>query len=92
MNTCLFFLHHSVLNDLFSEYKKLVEIKGKVNFDEWVNNVLDWKEKYPLYYDKDSNLIKPGYIIETLYELTKGDAIICTEVGQNQMWSAIHGR
>jgi len=78
----------SVLNDLFSEYKKLVEIKGKVNFDEWVNNVLDWKEKYPLYYDKDSNLIKPGYIIETLYELTKGDAIICTEVGQNQMWSA----
>ena len=46
----------------------------------------DMKEKYPLRYDH-SQLTGP-YIIEKLYELTKGDAIITTEVGQNQMWAA----
>ena len=44
------------------------------------------KEKYPLRYDH-SQLTGP-YVIEKLYELTKGDAIITTEVGQNQMWAA----
>ena len=38
-------------------------------------------------YDRESDLIKPQYVIEKIYELTKGDAIITTEVGQNQMWA-----
>ena len=44
------------------------------------------KEKYPLRYDH-TQLTGP-YVIEKLYELTKGDAIICTDVGQHQMWAA----
>ena len=53
---------------------------------EWTAHISELKEKYPLRYDH-SQLTGP-YIIEKLYELTKGDAIITTEVGQNQMWAA----
>jgi acetolactate synthase I/II/III large subunit len=54
---------------------------------EWLAEIAEWKEKAPLTYCRGSK-IKPQHIIETLYELTKGDAIIATEVGQNQMWTA----
>ncbi|MCX6384398.1 MAG: biosynthetic-type acetolactate synthase large subunit [Actinobacteria bacterium] len=78
----------SVLGDLIVEYKKINEEKGKADFSEWIDMIADWKKKFPVYYDKNSNLLKPGFILETLQELTKGEAIICTEVGQNQMWAA----
>ncbi|MCK7511573.1 MAG: hypothetical protein MZV70_51045 [Desulfobacterales bacterium] len=42
----------------------------------------------PLTYCQNGEVIKPQYVIETLHKLTKGDAIITTEVGQNQMWTA----
>ncbi|MEW6680437.1 MAG: biosynthetic-type acetolactate synthase large subunit [bacterium] len=54
---------------------------------EWVKQIAEWKEKYPLTY-KDNEELKPQYVIERLYKLTKGEAIITTEVGQNQMWAA----
>lgn len=54
---------------------------------EWNNKVDEWKAQYPLKYEKEGSL-KPHYIIERLYELTGGDAIITTEVGQNQLWAA----
>ncbi|MDO4555578.1 MAG: biosynthetic-type acetolactate synthase large subunit [Lachnospiraceae bacterium] len=53
---------------------------------EWLQEVEDLKEKYPLTYDKDK-MTGPG-VIEKMYELTKGDAVIVTEVGQHQMWTA----
>lgn len=53
----------------------------------WLKQIDAWKKERPLSYDKDSDLIKPQYVIEKIYELTKGDAIIATEVGQNQMWA-----
>ncbi len=54
---------------------------------EWNRKVSGWKLQYPLKYDSDGGL-KPHYIIERLYELTGGDALITTEVGQNQLWAA----
>ena len=45
-------------------------------------------KEHPLTYEHSDKVIKPQYVIEKIYEITKGDAIICTEVGQNQMWSA----
>jgi len=54
---------------------------------EWVKQVRKWQKEYPLTYIKDGSL-KPQYVIEKIYELTKGKAIIATEVGQNQMWTA----
>jgi acetolactate synthase-1/2/3 large subunit len=53
----------------------------------WNRRINEWKEAYPLKYDINGRL-KPHYIIERLYEITGGDAIITTEVGQNQIWAA----
>ena len=55
---------------------------------DWIKKVLEWKEIYPLKYDGSDTIIKPQFIIERIWELTKGDAIITTEVGQHQMWAA----
>lgn len=65
------------------------EIKP-VKIDEWVKEIKKIKKENPLSYTdgKDDNDIKPQYVVEQLFKLTKGDAIITTEVGQNQMWAA----
>jgi acetolactate synthase-1/2/3 large subunit len=54
----------------------------------WLGEIAEWREKVPLTYCQNSEIIKPQYVIETLHKLTKGDALITTEVGQNQMWTA----
>jgi acetolactate synthase I/II/III large subunit len=59
----------------------------KDNRKEWLHQIDVWKSTTPLAY-KQSDTIKPQYVVEKLYELTKGEAIITTEVGQNQMWTA----
>jgi acetolactate synthase-1/2/3 large subunit len=53
----------------------------------WLAQIEEWKNTTPLAY-KQEDTIKPQYVVEKLYELTKGEAIITTEVGQNQMWAA----
>jgi acetolactate synthase-1/2/3 large subunit len=55
---------------------------------EWVDQVQAWGREHPLTYKDDDATIKPQYVVEKIYEITKGDAIIATEVGQNQMWAA----
>ncbi|HHW31166.1 MAG TPA: biosynthetic-type acetolactate synthase large subunit [Clostridiaceae bacterium] len=54
---------------------------------EWNKKIEEWKNQYCLKYQKNGTL-KPQYIVERIYELTKGEAIITTEVGQNQLWAA----
>lgn len=61
----------------------------KERFRDWWEQIEIWKRRYPLTYKEDPNYIKPQFVIEKLYELTQGDAIIATEVGQNQMWTAL---
>lgn len=63
------------------------EIKQSPHTGEWLKTIEGWKKKYPMSY-KDMGKIKPQYVVEQIYEVTKGDAIIATEVGQNQMWAA----
>ena len=62
------------------------------NLDEkrrpWLEQIEDWKKTHPLTYNQNSHIIKPQFVVEKIYELSKGDAIITTEVGQNQMWTA----
>ncbi|MFP4158967.1 MAG: biosynthetic-type acetolactate synthase large subunit [Desulfobacterales bacterium] len=53
----------------------------------WLDQIRQWKETTPLAY-RQQDVIKPQYVIETLYELSGGNAVITTEVGQNQMWAA----
>ena len=77
-----------VLSDLIDKYKELTEKKGVPDRKEWLGYLRELKKNHPLRYDKDSKGLKPAYIVEKIYEITRGDAIICTEVGQNQMWAA----
>ncbi len=65
----------------------LEEIKKVPDTSDWSKTIESWKKKHPLTY-KDGGKIKPQYVIEQIYEATKGQAIITTEVGQNQMWAA----
>ncbi|MDD5044376.1 MAG: biosynthetic-type acetolactate synthase large subunit [Candidatus Omnitrophica bacterium] len=66
----------------------LEEITGPADTGEWLKKVQMYKTRHPLSYKHTDNKIKPQYIIEQLNDLTKGEAIITTEVGQNQMWAA----
>ena len=54
---------------------------------KWFDQIVHWKSTKPLAYEQ-KDVIKPQYVVEKLYQLTKGNAIITTEVGQNQMWAA----
>jgi acetolactate synthase-1/2/3 large subunit len=54
---------------------------------KWLKQIRKWSEDHPLNYMETGGL-KPQHVVETIYKLTKGDAIISTEVGQNQMWAA----
>lgn len=71
---------------------KVLKEELKPQWDEvrkaWLKQISQWKKEKPLTYEYDPEVIKPQYVIEKLYEITKGEAIITTEVGQNQMWAA----
>lgn len=76
----------SVIGDVKIILQKLNEKLEKQDHAQWLAQVKELKEKHPLRYDE--NQLTGPYIIEKLYELTKGDAIITTDVGQHQMWAA----
>jgi acetolactate synthase-1/2/3 large subunit len=54
----------------------------------WLKQVDEWRRTYKLAYKQEGEVIKPQFVVEKLYELCDGDAIVTTEVGQNQMWAA----
>ena len=76
----------AVIGDLKEVLKGILEVLPAKEHPQWVEHIESLKEKYPLNYDH-SQLTGP-YIIEKLYELTGGDAIVSTDVGQHQMWAA----
>jgi len=81
-------VHIPIVGDAKSILTELLkEIKKTPNTLEWLKTVEGWKKKYPLAYEND-NKLRPQYVVEQIYEVTEGDAIITTEVGQNQMWAA----
>ncbi len=80
-----------IVGDCKTALEGIIQLMGNKTFDrhsEWIGQIQEWKETTPLKYDQGEEIIKPQFVIEKLYELTKGDAIITTEVGQNQMWAA----
>ena len=80
-----------IVGDCKTALEGIIQLMGNKTFDphsEWIGQIQEWKETTPLKYDQGEKIIKPQFVIEKLYELTKGEAIITTEVGQNQMWAA----
>jgi len=56
--------------------------------DAWMRAVDDWRKRFPLHYSNESGGLMPQYVVERVSELTKDrETIVCTEVGQNQMWA-----
>ncbi|MDZ7372661.1 MAG: biosynthetic-type acetolactate synthase large subunit [candidate division KSB1 bacterium] len=55
---------------------------------EWLEQIERWRQDHPLRYDRESQAVKPQYVIEKLAEVTDGEAVIVTDVGQHQMWTA----
>jgi len=77
-----------VVGDSVKILEKLVPMLEPAERPEWIKQCGQWKEEYPLTYEKGDGKLRPQFVIEELYRITKGDAIIATEVGQNQMWAA----
>ena len=85
-----------IVGDSKNVIKKMVEVADEENEEfkpyrtsigNWLHETEQWKKDFPLTYVRNGTL-KPQYVIEKVFELTKGKAIITTEVGQNQMWTA----
>lgn len=76
-----------IVGDAKTILKHLNKIVKKPDTKAWLERIDDWKKKHPLKY-KDDDKLRPQYILEEIHKATKGEAIICTEVGQHQMWAA----
>jgi len=76
-----------IVGDVKAVLKQLNAAMKKPDTKEWLKKIAEWKKRFPLKY-KDDDALRPQYVIEQICEATKGEAIICTEVGQHQMWAA----
>lgn len=78
----------SVLRDLFKGIKESGESPDKEALAGWWKQIEEWRSLDCLKYDRNSEVIKPQHVIESLYKVTKGDAFVTSDVGQHQMWAA----
>jgi len=86
-----------VLSDIkyaLSELNRLLEAGGfernrggSTHFPDWIKKIDQWKQRYPLDFKDTDDAILPQHVIRLLYEMTRGEAIITTGVGQHQMWA-----
>jgi len=84
-----------IIGDTKASLRDLIKFLAEHNYEqdpgerqEWLGQISEWKEKVPLTYCTNSQVIKPQNVIETLYRLTGGDVLVTTDVGQHQMWTA----
>lgn len=77
-----------VVQEMFNILSASPKPENGKALEAWWKEIDGWRKKDCLKYDVKSKKIKPQYVIETLYQLTKGNAIVTTDVGQHQMWSA----
>jgi acetolactate synthase-1/2/3 large subunit len=76
------------MNELFDSEESFVLSDEANKHRPWLDIIDGWATKHPLSYNTENDIIKPQYVVEMIDKLTNGDAIITTEVGQNQMWAA----
>jgi acetolactate synthase-1/2/3 large subunit len=76
------------LAGLAEELARIKDVDWRTKHEAWNQSLTEMKTTYPLNYAKKDGVIKPQWVVEKIFELSGGEAIISTEVGQNQMWAA----
>jgi acetolactate synthase-1/2/3 large subunit len=74
--------------DVLDDLLKLLKEGKTQSIDAWWKQIGDWRARNCLKYDRSSKIIKPQFVLEKLYEVTKGEAFVTSDVGQHQMWAA----
>ncbi|MFW5929648.1 MAG: biosynthetic-type acetolactate synthase large subunit [Halobacteriota archaeon] len=75
-------------NNVLRDLNEAMDERSAPDTEDWLDEIDDWKQRYPKEYDDEGDDLKPQHVIETLDELTPDDAIVTTGVGQHQMWAA----
>lgn len=78
----------NVLKEMLALLNESGKSPEKKALDEWWKQIEEWRSVDCLKYDTESELIKPQYVVESLYNVTKGNAFVTSDVGQHQMWAA----
>jgi acetolactate synthase-1/2/3 large subunit len=74
--------------DVLDDVLKLIRDAKPQDIKAWWKQIEEWRGKDCLKYDRNSKIIKPQFVLEKLYEVTKGEAFVTSDVGQHQMWAA----
>jgi len=77
-----------IVADAREALERLVPLVNLKPERTWEQQLIAWRESHPLRYEQKDGIVAPQYVVEELYRLTGGGALITTEVGQNQMWAA----
>jgi acetolactate synthase-1/2/3 large subunit len=79
-----------IVGDVKVVLKALNKLITLASHTDWIHQLDDWRKEHPSLVIRDSDKLLPQYVIRQIYEITRGEAIIVTGVGQNQMWAAQH--
>ncbi len=77
-----------VLKSLITELRSRKEKPDKAALAEWWQQINEWRKEDCLKYEQDDKTIRAQYVVETFWKITQGDAYVCSDVGQHQMWAA----
>ncbi|AGL00154.1 biosynthetic-type acetolactate synthase large subunit [Desulfoscipio gibsoniae] len=85
-------VHVPIVGDVKQVLQELLPRLKKRTDTRWLERIQAWQKEYPLTYDADRGELKPQYVVEKLDEITRGNAMVATDVGQHQMWVAQYYR
>jgi len=77
-----------VLNDLLTQLEASRATQPAASTEGWWRQIAEWRARDCLKYEMNDQVIKPQYVVQTLWKVTKGDAFVTSDVGQHQMWAA----